>query len=166
MDESGSQSPGGEPPQEQQQRSEHLNIKVTDNNNELFFKVKRTTQLKKLMDAFCERQGRSLSTCRFLFDGIRVNPTDFPKSVSNFVLQAEGCLDLITDLSLYSLTWRTATRSRCIRSRLAASAENRPFPTTTNRTITWLVTFGSECYSDVERLAFYVLCLRNSRIEK
>ena len=36
--------------------SEHLNIKVTDNNNEVFFKIKRSTQLKKLMDAFCERQ--------------------------------------------------------------------------------------------------------------
>merc|ERR1712000_698794 len=39
--------------------SEHLNIKVTDNNNEVFFKIKRTTQLKKLMDAFCERQGKA-----------------------------------------------------------------------------------------------------------
>ncbi|KAG0649708.1 Ubiquitin SMT3 [Hyphodiscus hymeniophilus] len=39
--------------------NEHLNIKVTDNNNEVFFKIKRTTALKKLMDAFCERQGKA-----------------------------------------------------------------------------------------------------------
>ena len=65
--------------------SEHLNIKVTDNNNEVFFKIKRTTALKKLMDAFCERQGKTLQSCRFLFDGQRVNPGDNPEGVS-FVL--------------------------------------------------------------------------------
>lgn len=60
---------------------EHLNIKVTDNNNEVFFKIKRTTQLKKLMDAFCERQGKQPNTVRFLFDGTRVRPEDSPESV-------------------------------------------------------------------------------------
>ena len=62
--------------------NEHLNIKVTDNSNEVFFKIKRTTQLKKLMDAFCERQGKTLQSVRFLFDGQRVQPTDSPDSVS------------------------------------------------------------------------------------
>ncbi|KAI9839906.1 MAG: hypothetical protein M1819_000098 [Sarea resinae] len=61
--------------------SEHLNIKVTDNNNEVFFKIKRTTALKKLMDAFCERQGKSPSTVRFLFDGTRVQPSDSPDTL-------------------------------------------------------------------------------------
>ncbi|KAH6668487.1 hypothetical protein B0J14DRAFT_566999 [Halenospora varia] len=42
---------------EGQQVSEHLNIQVTDNNIKVFLKIKRTTILKKLMDAFCERQG-------------------------------------------------------------------------------------------------------------
>jgi hypothetical protein len=62
--------------------SEHLNIKVTDNNNEVFFKIKRTTALKKLMDAFCERQGKAPTSVRFLFDGSRVQPTDSPDTVS------------------------------------------------------------------------------------
>ncbi|KAJ5687242.1 hypothetical protein N7536_009861 [Penicillium majusculum] len=61
--------------------TEHLNIKVTDNNNEVFFKIKRTTQLKKLMDAFCERQGKQMSTVRFLFDGTRVRPEDSPETL-------------------------------------------------------------------------------------
>ena len=82
MAENGSQSPGEEPREEQAQ-PEHLNIKVTDNNNEVFFKIKRTTQLKKLMDAFCERQGKTPQQCRFLFDGQRVNPTDNPHEVSH-----------------------------------------------------------------------------------
>ncbi|KAL8920002.1 MAG: hypothetical protein Q9172_004696 [Xanthocarpia lactea] len=76
------QSPGAGGNAEEQPKTEHLNIKVTDNNNEVFFKIKRTTALSKLMNAFCERQGKNLSTVRFLFDGARVNPSDSPDSVS------------------------------------------------------------------------------------
>jgi hypothetical protein len=81
MSDSGSpHAPAAPKPEES---SEHLNIKVTDSNNEVFFKIKRTTALKKLMDAFCERQGKSVSSVRFLFDGQRVNPTDNPEGVSH-----------------------------------------------------------------------------------
>jgi len=73
-------SPSGHKPEEPAQ-TEHLNIKVTDGANEVFFKIKRTTALKKLMDAFCERQGKSPSSVRFLFDGNRVQPTDSPDSL-------------------------------------------------------------------------------------
>jgi len=78
------QSPGGPPPPAEapQPPSEHLNIKVTDGNNEVFFKIKRSTKLEKLMNAFCERQGKQISTVRFLFDGQRVSPTDSPDTVS------------------------------------------------------------------------------------
>lgn len=61
--------------------AEHLNIKVTDNNNEVFFKIKRSTKLEKLMNAFCERQGKSIQSVRFLFEGQRVQPTDTPDTV-------------------------------------------------------------------------------------
>ena len=82
------QPPAGNPPP----ANEHLNIKVTDNNNEVFFKIKRTTQLKKLMDAFCERQGKQMSTVRFLFDGTRVRPEDSPDTVRLwFCLLFPGC---------------------------------------------------------------------------
>lgn len=81
-------SPGGapaEPPQSAaetpQSASDHLNIKVTDGNNEVFFKIKRTTALGKLMKAFCERQGKEMNTVRFLFDGQRVHPTDSPETL-------------------------------------------------------------------------------------
>lgn len=61
--------------------TEHLNIKVTDNNNEVFFKIKRSTALSKLMNAFCERQGKAMNQVRFLFEGSRVNPQDTPETV-------------------------------------------------------------------------------------
>ncbi len=78
-------SPGAPEKAEGGGQSEHLNIKVTDNNNEVFFKIKRTTALKKLMDAFCERQGKAPTSVRFLFDGSRVQPTDSPETVSSFL---------------------------------------------------------------------------------
>jgi small ubiquitin-related modifier len=65
--------------------AEHLNIKVTDNNNEVFFKIKRSTKLEKLMTAFCDRQGKTLSSVRFLFEGQRVQPTDTPDTVSSIL---------------------------------------------------------------------------------
>lgn len=70
-------APGDAPPA----APEHLNIKVTDNNNEVFFKIKRNTKLEKLMLAFCERQGKTLTSVRFLFEGQRVQPTDTPDTV-------------------------------------------------------------------------------------
>lgn len=74
----GDQNQGGDAPAAV---PEHLNIKVTDNNNDVFFKIRRTTKLEKLMNAFCERQGKQLSQVRFLFDGQRVQPTDTPDTV-------------------------------------------------------------------------------------
>ncbi|KAG0640116.1 ubiquitin-related domain-containing protein [Tuber brumale] len=68
-------------PKPEETASEHLNIKVTDGNNEVFFKIKRTTQLKKLMDAFCDRQGKTPNSVRFLFDGTRVQGGDSPESL-------------------------------------------------------------------------------------
>ncbi|KAG7119236.1 Ubiquitin-like protein pmt3/smt3 like [Verticillium longisporum] len=60
---------------------EHLNIKVTDNNNEVFFKIKKSTKLEKLMNAFCDRQGKAFNTVRFVFEGQRVQPTDTPSAL-------------------------------------------------------------------------------------
>ena len=52
----------------QQSTTEHLNLKVksqvvmalTKDGEEVFFKIKNTTQLKKLMDAYCQKQSVQL----------------------------------------------------------------------------------------------------------
>ena len=79
-------SPGGSgagmPDQPAPAAAEHLNIKVTDNNNEVFFKIKKSTKLEKLMTAFCDRQGKTINSVRFLFEGTRVQPTDTPEAVN------------------------------------------------------------------------------------
>jgi small ubiquitin-related modifier len=117
----------GTPPADQSdqpQAAEHLNIKVTDGNNEVFFKIKRSTQLKKLMDAFCERQGKSPQSVRFLFDGQRVNATDTPDTVSPTPALSFRERDRDTD-GEFSWTWWMVTLWRFIKSRLVV-VECRP----------------------------------------
>lgn len=48
---------------------------------EVFFKIKRSTQLKKLMEAYCERQGKAVNSVRFLYDGERIQPTNTPNEL-------------------------------------------------------------------------------------
>ncbi|KAK9467984.1 ubiquitin-related domain-containing protein [Lipomyces arxii] len=60
---------------------DHLNIKVTDNNNEVYFRIKKSTALKKLIDTFCDRQGKARKSVRFLYDGERVTESDTPDSL-------------------------------------------------------------------------------------
>ena len=56
----------------------HLKVRSQDD-DEVFFKIKRSTQLKKLMDKYCERQGISnINNVRFLFDGERLVETNTP----------------------------------------------------------------------------------------
>lgn len=126
----------GSPIQEQKEQ-EHLNIKVTDNNNEVFFKIKRTTQLSKLMNAFCDRQGKNMASVRFLFDGQRVQPTDNPDSVrqslsahlpprsSSSSSSYSYSVNVFADFfSPHSSTCRTATRSKSTRSKSADASSS------------------------------------------
>ena len=63
-------------------QSEQLNIKVkAQDGTEIFFKIKKSTQLKKLMDAYCQRQGLSNNQCRFIFDGERIKDDDTPETL-------------------------------------------------------------------------------------
>lgn len=57
---------------------QHINLKVSDGTSEIYFKIKRSTPMKRLMEAFCKRQGKSLDSLRFLYDGQRVNVDNTP----------------------------------------------------------------------------------------
>lgn len=66
----------------QQPRQSDLQISlkvVSQDGNEIFFKIKRSTPLHKLMRAFCNRQGVSEANVRFLFDGTRIQQDDTPE---------------------------------------------------------------------------------------
>ncbi len=60
----------------------HLNIKVvSQDGNEVYFKIKDTTQLKKLINAYCGRQAISVSSVRFLYDGQRIDQDQTPSDL-------------------------------------------------------------------------------------
>ncbi|KAF7039391.1 hypothetical protein CFC21_049395 [Triticum aestivum] len=57
----------------------HINLKVKgQDGNEVFFRIKRSTQLKKLMNAYCDRQSVDLNSIAFLFDGRRLRGEQTP----------------------------------------------------------------------------------------
>ncbi|CAG8443645.1 9693_t:CDS:2 [Ambispora gerdemannii] len=85
---------------------EHINLKVVgSDHNEVFFKIKRSTQLKKLMEAYCERQGKNINQLRFLYDGERIQPSQTPHeldmedgdAIDVMVEQVGGSLTMINN---------------------------------------------------------------------
>lgn len=67
-----------QPPKEEKPDNTHINLKVSDGSAEIFFKIKRSTPMKRLMEAFCKRQGKDISSLRFLIDGTRVDAHNTP----------------------------------------------------------------------------------------
>ncbi|CAH9112836.1 unnamed protein product [Cuscuta europaea] len=66
---------GGEP-------GVHINLKVKGHDgNEVFFRIKRSTQLKKLMNAYCDRQSIEFTSIAFLFDGRRLRAEQTPNEL-------------------------------------------------------------------------------------
>jgi small ubiquitin-related modifier len=59
----------------------HINIKVVSQDNEVHFRIKRTTPLSKLMNTYCERQGKPPGSVRFMIDGNRLNDTMTPEDL-------------------------------------------------------------------------------------
>ncbi|TYG62424.1 hypothetical protein ES288_D07G229600v1 [Gossypium darwinii] len=60
------------------QSAAHINLKVKGQDDEVFFRIKRSTQLKKLMNAYCDRQSVDFNSIAFLFDGRRLRGEQTP----------------------------------------------------------------------------------------
>ena len=61
---------------------DQINLKVvTQDDNEIYFKCKQTTPLQKLMHAFCNRQGVSIYSVRFMFNDHRIKERDTPQQL-------------------------------------------------------------------------------------
>ena len=52
--------------------------RAAQDGSEVFFKIKRKSPLKKLMDVYAQRQGGTVEAYRFLFDGTRVQAEQTP----------------------------------------------------------------------------------------
>jgi hypothetical protein len=47
----------------------------------IYFKIKKTTQMGRIMNAACVRQGCNISSVRFLYQGTLIGPTDTPETL-------------------------------------------------------------------------------------
>ena len=60
-------------------RTPRLRVKTCNQDgDEIYFALRSCTRLKMLMRAYCNRQGVSMNSVRFLFDGNRINETQTP----------------------------------------------------------------------------------------
>ena len=67
---------------EEKPQVDHLNLKVvTQDGNEIFFKMKKKAKIGKLMIAYCQRHGVNLNAVRFLFDGERLRESQTPEDL-------------------------------------------------------------------------------------
>merc|ERR1712200_142099 len=73
---------------------DHINLRVTGQDGSVVqFKIKRHTPLRKLMQAYCDKQGQSMSNIRFRFDGQAINETDTPNKLE---MEDEDTIDVFT----------------------------------------------------------------------
>jgi small ubiquitin-related modifier len=71
---------------------DYINLKVkSQEGEEIYFKIKKTTGFKKLMDTYCQRANvifhsiqLAITNVRFLFDGQRITETQTPKDVFQY----------------------------------------------------------------------------------
>ena len=57
----------------------------------MYFRIKKTTPLEKLMVTYCERQGKPFESVRFMFDGNRIEKHNTPEELDiedNDVIEA------------------------------------------------------------------------------
>lgn len=61
---------------------EYIKLKVVgQDNSEVHFKVKYSTNMGKLKKSYSDRQGVPVNSLRFLFDGRRINDDETPKQL-------------------------------------------------------------------------------------
>lgn len=59
-----------------------LQVKIRDSEGrDVTFRIKTSTAMGKVFDAYCTKQGHTRSSMRFLFDGNRVNDTATPDAL-------------------------------------------------------------------------------------
>jgi len=79
---------------EQATGTEHVNLKVCGQDGSVVqFKIKKNTQLRKLMAAYCDRQGLDINQIRFRFDGTPLQDSDTPISLD---MEDDDTIDVFT----------------------------------------------------------------------
>lgn len=75
--------------------SNQISLKVVNADGaEMYFKIKTTTILRKLFDAYCKKQGISRQSVRFLFDGTPVDESKCPEELG---MEEEDVIDAMVE---------------------------------------------------------------------
>ncbi|RZC68899.1 hypothetical protein C5167_033683 [Papaver somniferum] len=71
------------------EKPSHINITVkkNDDNTEVAFRIRRSSQFSKLISAYCEMKKIDNKTYRFLYDGKRLDPKQTPDDIE---MEADG----------------------------------------------------------------------------
>lgn len=92
---SANNSPAPPRPEEVKPEVAQVSLKVVNaDGNEVFFKIKRQTPLRKLMDAYCKKQGVNRTQVRFLYDG---KPVDENKTPDDLEMEDEDVIDAMVE---------------------------------------------------------------------
>jgi Ubiquitin-2 like Rad60 SUMO-like len=62
------------------EQSGHISLRVvSQDGGEVFFKIRRSTPLRKLITTYCQRKSVNPDSIRFLYDGQRLRPEQTPE---------------------------------------------------------------------------------------
>ena len=89
--------PGSPNPGQEDVKNEvaQVNLKVVNAEGaEVYFKIKRSTLMKKLMDAYCKKNGQSRAQVRFLYDG---KPLDDEKTPDDYEMDDDDVIDAMAE---------------------------------------------------------------------
>ena len=67
---------------------------MADNGNALHFKIKKSTKMTKVLDAYAKKQGVERTQLKFLFDGEKVKADDTPDSLG---MSEDDILDAVVE---------------------------------------------------------------------
>ncbi len=72
-----------------------LTLRVRDQTGEeMFFRVKQTTHMKKIFEAFANRRGVDILSLRFMLEGKRITAEDTPKLLE---LEEDDQIDVVLE---------------------------------------------------------------------
>jgi hypothetical protein len=86
--------------------------------NDLQFKIKRSTKMKKIFDAFCEKYGIDVNNISFYLDDMKLNEND---TLNSLGIENEDELEIYTR----SISSKRSSRKRSSRKRSSRSSPKR-----------------------------------------
>ena len=108
--------------------------------NDLQFKIKRTTKMKKIFDAFCEKYGIDVNNISFYLNDTKLNEND---TLNSLGIENEDELEIYTR-SISSKRSSSKRSSKRSSRTLSKSSPKRSSSKTNNRISTMITNYGKK----------------------